>query len=312
MTDTSTPSLRDLALCTTAIPVLDELAALDGLVPEMPDELERYATLLERLPPQLDLRGRAFVHGMQYQRFLGLAEADPSALEDRVDTANALAMLAHAGEIAMLLVPAGSAEDRLARAMLSKERAGQYQAGSGVHDPELMTRALRQTVPTGGHRLMIGSRIPAGMEEEARRFSGTALPQREENGSGPGVYHLEDALALEAWFNAPPDLRGLLDDAKRLLAAMEAWSEPDEPGPFWFGATRGAHILAYGKLCRVGLWPARSADDLMVKQEVEALIADRTLDPDSMRALVEIALGVGRRIALQGPPFVTVLGGFEL
>lgn len=312
MTDITRPSLRDLALRTTVIPVLDELAALDGLVPEMPDVLERYAALLERLPPLLDLRGRALVHGMQYQRFLELAETDPSALEDRVDTANALAFLAHAGEIAMLLVPAGSAEDRFAKAMLSKERASQYGAGSGVHDPELMTRALRQTVPTGGYRLVIGSRIPAGMEEEARRFDGTILPRRSENGLGPRVYHLEDALALEAWFNAPPDLGKLLRDAKHLLAAMAAWSEPDEPGPFWFGGTRGAHILAYGKLCRIGLWPARSADDLMVKQEVQALIADRTLDPDSMRALVEIALGVGRRIARQGRPFVTVLGGVEL
>ena len=45
---------------------------------------------------------------------------------------------------------------------------------------------------------------------------------------------------------------------------------------------------------------------------VERLISERLSDPDSMRALVEIALGVGRRIARQGPPFVTVLGGVEL
>lgn len=45
---------------------------------------------------------------------------------------------------------------------------------------------------------------------------------------------------------------------------------------------------------------------------VERLVSERAADPDGMRALVEIALGVGRRIARQGPPFVTVLGGAEL
>lgn len=300
-----TGTLRDLALSTARIPVIDELAAIERLLPNTPDDQERHAALLERLPPLLDLRGRALVHGLQYQRFLTLAEADPAALEERVDTANALAILAHAGEIAMLLVPTGSAEDRFARVMLAKERTGQYQAGSGVHDPVLMTRALRQSVRTG-------SQVPAGMEEPARRFRGDVLPRQDENGPGAGTYHLEDALSLEAWFNAPPDLRDLLDDARHLLTAMAAWSEPEEPGPYWIGATRGAHILAYGKLCRVGLWPARSTDDLMVKQEVEDLIADSPHDPDFMRALVEIALGVGRRIARQGPPFVTVLPGVAL
>ena len=74
----------------------------------------------------------------------------------------------------------------------------------------------------------------------------------------------------------------------------------------------GALILAYARLCRIGLWPARSSDDLIVKMEVERLVSERAADPDAMRALVEIALGVGRRIARQGPPFVTVLSGVEL
>lgn len=305
-------TLRDLALSTIRVPVIDELAGIERLLPDIANDQERLAALLERLPPILDLRGRALVHGLQYQRFLTLAEADPSALEDRVNTANALAILAHAGEIAMLLVPAGSAEDRFAKIMLSRERVRQYQAGSGVHDPALMTRALWQTMPTGGYRLVAGNHTPAGMEEEARRFDGTVLPERVESDPGPGIYHLEDALSLEAWFGAPPDLRGLLKEAKRLFAAMAAWSESHEPAPFWIGATRGAHILAYAQLCRIGLWPARSADDLMAKQEAEQLIAERSDDPDGMRALVEIALGVGRRIAAQGAPFATSSGGVEL
>ena len=313
MTDPVARSLRELTLSTAMIPILDELAGLEMCLPAMPDAMERHAALLERLPPVLDLRGRALVHGQHYERFLALAEADPSALEDRVDTANALAILAHAGEIAMLLVPAASDEDRFARAMLSKERLEQYGAGHGVHETEVMHRALRQGVRRGGYRLVIGSRIPADMEEPARRFNGVILPQPGSgDGSGPGVYPLEEALSLEAWFTAPPDLTALLDQAQALLATIEAWSDADEPGPRWIGARHGALILAYARLCRVGLWPARSAADLIAKQELEDLLAERIHDPDSMRALVEIALGVGRRIARQGPPFVTRLGGVEL
>ena len=43
-----------------------------------------------------------------------------------------------------------------------------------------------------------------------------------------------------------------------------------------------------------------------------AVSIKRAADPDPMRAAVEIALGVGRRIARQGGRFVTVLGGVEL
>jgi hypothetical protein len=313
MTDVVASSLRDLSFSTSTVTVVDELAGFDALAPALSNECERYAALLERLPPILDLRGRALVHALQYERFLALAEADPSALEARVDTANALAILAHAGEIAMLLVPPGTTEDRFAKAMLAKERAHQYGAGSGVHDPELMNRALLRR-PFADRNLWFGisARVPIGMEMAARRVRGEVLPERHENGTGPGVYHLEDAHALEAWFDNPPDLAVLLDEARALFASIEAWSEPDEPGPFWYGATRGALILAYARLYRIGLWPARSPDDLVAKMEVERLVSERAADPDPMRALVEIALRVGRRIARQGGRFLTRLGGVEL
>ncbi|WP_089174474.1 hypothetical protein [Bosea sp. AS-1] len=313
MTDTTAPTLRDLVFTTDSVPVIDELAALDALLPEMSDELERHATLLERLPPLLDLRGRAIVHARDYQRFLTLAEADPSALEYMINIGNALALLAHAGEIAMLLVPPGSPEDHFARAMLAKERGEQYRKGDGVHDAKLIERALRRSFADSHPRLVIGSCIPPGMEEAAQRFSGAVLPQPGAgDGSGPDVYHLEHGLALETWFDDPPDLALLLDETRTLLSSIEAWSQAEPPSPFWYGARRGALILAYARLCRIGLWPARSSDDLIVKMEVERLITERAGDPNAMRALVEIALSVGRRIAKQSGRFVTVLGGVEL
>lgn len=313
MTDNTAASLRDLVFTTDTMPVIDELAALDRLLPEMPDELERHAALLERLPPILDLRGRTLVHTQQYERFLTLAEADPSALEHLVDIGNAIAVIAHAGGIAMLLVPPSSLEDRFARTLLAKERDQQYGSGTGVHDPELMRRALRRSFSDSSPRLIIGARVPPGLREAAQRFSGTVLPQTGAgDGTVPGVHHLEHGLELEAWFDDPPGLAVLLGEARELLAKIETWSQAEPPAPFWYGARRGALILAYAKLCRIGLWPARSSADLVTKQEVERLISEREGDPDAMRALVEIALGVGRRIAKQSGRFLTVLGGVEL
>lgn len=313
MTDNNALSLRDLVFTTDTVPVIDELAGFDALVPDLSDELKGHAALLERLPPILDLRGRALVHTQQYERFLALAEADPEELEARVDTANALAILSHAGEIAMLLAPSGSPEDRFARAMLSKERNKQYRNGGGVHDPELMDRALRRSFADGSPRLVLGKRISPGMEDAAKRFSGAVLSLPETcDGTSPGVYHLEHASALEAWFNAPPDLDALLDGARKLLKQIDVRSEAADAWPLLHGARRGALILAYARLCRIGLWPARIRADLVAKMEVERLVSERAGDPDAMRALVEIALGVGRRIAKQSGRFLTCLGGVEL
>lgn len=313
MTDINTATLRDLNLSTETTTVLDALAAIETRLPEMADDLERHAILFDRLPPLLNLREQALVHARQYARFLELAEADPSALEQRVDTGNALAILAHAGEIAMLLVPAISPEDRAARAMLSRERDEQYRSGRGVHATELMMRALQRTSPSDIIGLTRDGRVPPEHQETAARFRGEVYGHALEGAStAPGSYRLEDALALEAWFERPPDLAALLNEAKTHLGSIDAWSEPDEVGLYWYGATRGAPVLAYAKLCRVGLWPARSSDDLVAKLDTERLISERNRDPDHMRALVEIALGVGRRIARQGPPFITALSGVEL
>lgn len=309
----STPSLRDLAFSPSTVAVVDELAGFDALLPDLPDARGRHVALLERLPPLLDLHGRALAHARQYQRFLALADADPSALEDRVQTANALAVLAHAGEIAVLLIPGTSPEDLFTRMMLSSERSRTYASGGGVHDPALMYRALGRSLGDGSSRIAHGARVPPELMVAAKRFSGAILPEPGAcEGSVAGVYVLEDAHALEAWFGAPPDLRVLLDEASALFASIEVWSQPEDLSPSWYGAARGALILAYARLCRIGLWPARSHDNLVAKMEVERLICERVADPDHMRALVEIALGVGRRIARQGLPFVTRLSGVEL
>ncbi|MEZ2408839.1 hypothetical protein AB6806_18655 [Bosea sp. RCC_152_1] len=313
MTDIIASTLHDLRFTTGTRLVVDELAAFETLLPDGSDNLERHAALFERLPSLLTLRGRALQHSRQYERFLALAEADASALDHRIDTANALAVLAHAGEIAMLLVPTISPEDRFARTLLSRERSLQYADGGGVHAAELMMRALRRSGSSKNMGLTRDGRVPPELTEAARRFRGGFCGEAVEGDARvPGAYLLEDAPALEAWFNNSPDLIALLDEAKARLGSVDAWSEQDDISPHWYGAVRGALVLAYAELCRIGLWPARTQDDLVAKMEVDCLICERAVDPDHMRALVEIALGVGRRIARQGPPFVTRLSGVEL
>ena len=313
MTDINTATLRDLNLSTETTTVLDALAAIETRLPAIPEDLERYAKLFDRLPPLLDLRDQALVHARQYARFLALAEADPTALEQRVDAGNALAILAHADEIAMLLMPAISSEDRVARAMVSRERDEQYRSGRGVHATELMMRALQRHGSSNIVGLTRDGRVPPEHQETETRFRGEVYGHTLGAAStAPGGYRLEDALALEAWFKRPPKLSALLNEARVHLGFVDAWSEPEEVSPYWFGATRGAVILAYAKLCQVGLWPARNMDDLVAKLDAERLICERNCDPDHMRALVEIALCVGHRIARQGPPFITALSGVEL
>lgn len=309
--DMTKPSLRDIALDTSALRVTDELAALDGLVPEVQDDMQRHAALLERLPSLLEIAGRSRIHASEYQRLLVFAEVDPSALEDWIDTANALAILSHASEIVMLLVPAATAEDRFVKSMLVEERVAQYLSGQGMHDPKLMERALG-----GRPRWRASARsnlpVPPAMTEVARRFRGEIAPDSApEVAAGPVAHRLKDALALETWFAAPPDLHVLLHEALALFARVQAWSSCDA-GASRYGARRGAMILAYARLCRIGLWPAHSPADLKAKREVARLISERTEDPDPMRALVEIALGVGRRIAGQGEPFLSDEAGVEL
>lgn len=306
MTDIASPSPRDIRLNAGIIPVLDDLSALDGLLPDLSDPIERYAALLDRLPSLRAIQARVAVHAGEYQRLLALAEVDPSALEDRVHAANALALLAHAGELALFLLPALSAEDRVAQALVAVERDQQYVAGRGVHDHGLMRRALRTTL--GRSAMYLDNRM-----EQARPAPEAVGPEdRPGDGIGPVAHRLEDALALEASFAAPPDLTDLLEQALGLFEQIKIWAEGKDRLSQRYGARRGALILAYGRLCRIGLWPARSERDLAAKRATEFLLSERTDDPDPMRALAEIALGVGERMARQGPPFLTGRNGVEL
>ncbi len=75
----------------------------------------------------------------------------------------------------------------------------------------------------------------------------------------------------------------LLDEARDLFANIEVWSTAEPLSYFWFGARRGALILAYAHLCRIGLWRTRSLADLLTKMEIERGLSERTEAPSPGR-----------------------------
>ena len=60
------------------------------------------------------------------------------------------------------------------------------------------------------------------------------------------------------------------------------------------GGRRGALILAYARFCRIGLWPARDAEEVAIKAAALDLTATRDRDPDPMRAAVAWASELGK------------------
>lgn len=77
----STPSsLSDLKLDPLTFPITDELTGLERLLPEGPDEIERFAILGGQTPSILDIRGRALTHERQMDRFIILMGDDPEGL----------------------------------------------------------------------------------------------------------------------------------------------------------------------------------------------------------------------------------------
>lgn len=311
MTTSVSRTLSELRLDPITFPVADELAGLERLLPEAPDEIEGFSLLASQTPSILDIRGRALSHTIQMDRFIVLANDDLTGLTARVDTANALTILGHAGKVALLLVPARTEEDRWVQAEVAHER--KRAARSSRRDAALLQRALSAAPPRiKEHRLDDASALPDAVTTMAR-FVGAILPAPTNDRSArpgvPGAYTLEDAHSLEAYFAAPPDLTELVTEARDLLKRSDGWSQDTRhPADMVEDARRGAWMLAYARLARVGLWPARSQVDLEAKWATQALVDFRGRDPDHLRALAQLALDVGRLIAGQSDRFLSTSG----
>jgi hypothetical protein len=145
------------------------------------------------------------------------------------------------------------------------------------------------------------------------RFTGAILPDPVDPALAvagqPEACTIEHAPALEAFFAAPPDLADLVVQARGLLKRVDGWPVSScGPASPLYDVRCGVLMLAYARLARVGLWPARTQADLQAKSTVETLVAIRRSDPGHLRALTLLALDVGYLIACQGGRFIAVSG----
>ena len=68
----------------------------------------------------------------------------------------------------------------------------------------------------------------------------------------------------------------------------------------------GGLVLAYARLIRIALWPARNAADVATKIAARDLVRARDADPDRLGALWEIAFGQGETVAGQSNRFLNI------
>lgn len=306
----STPnSLSELKLVSVTFPITDELTGLERLLPEGPDEIERFAILAGQTPSILDIRGRALTHERQMDRFIILMGDDPEGLEARLDTARALTILARAGHLAQMLAPARTEEDRWAQAEIAHVHERAARRSKNKSEADLLLRFASGAPPRIKEHRLDASTMSDSVSATAR-FVGAILPEPTDDRSArrgePGAYRLEDAHSLEGYFVAPSDLTDLLMQGRELLQRSDRWSQgEDHPAEMVDTARRAALMLAYARLARVGLWPARSEADLEAKSVVKTLAAFRSNDPDHLRALVLLALDTGDLIARQSDRFMS-------
>lgn len=310
-----TKTLRDELLSTIALdpisqPVLDDLAALERLVPTYASsDVEELLIFRQHSPSLLPLRSRGQSHTQQIRRLIGLIAREPGQVEEWIDVANALTILTNASNLALLLLPTQSEDDAWAKEQFGRSLIRHARQNGDGEDIALARRAVGEldrqpmhlTMPEGAEA------IEAMIEAMARRVGALQpkLPAENEPGE-PGVYRLEDAISLKVYVAAAPDLGGLLDSARQALTLVDETLARGQPGIIGTEIIEAGLILAYARFLRIALWPARSKTDVAVKIAARDLVRSRDDDPDRFGALWEIAFGQGETVAGQSTRFINV------
>lgn len=301
--------LSTIAVDPTVYQIVDDLAALERLVPEAPSELESLAIFRHQLPSLLALRGRGQAHTEQVRRLIGLLAREKDQVEIWIDVANALTILTNASNLALLLLPARSEDDVWAREQFGRNLLRHARRHGDSEDLALASRAVGD-LPRRPVHLTLPAEADAISEmiETMARRVGALQPKAVEaiEPGVPAVHTLEKAGSLKAYFEFAPDLAGLFGSAQRLLGLVDGLQAVTEPDAITIDAIEGGLILAYARLIRVALWPARYYDDVSAKAAARDLVRSRDADPDRLGALWEIALGQGEAVAGQSNRFLNI------
>ena len=270
--------------------IVDELEALEFFGDEDQSILRRCASVWRERPSLLPIRSRAHFHAGQVENLLtalgdGILEVD----DIKADCVTAWALLISAGNVATMLIAPHSEADYRARADL--RRALRRQARSSG-EPDVVYRVSRMC---GGDFVALSedgmkpAKLPKVLTE--RCLSAAA--------GEPAAYPAAMARSLQLWLATPMDLADLFDGARTLLAQVDIWRRVQGKAAdptLWTDSIRGAELLAYSRLARIGVCRALDDDDLAIKQAALDLIAPRGHDPDHMRAVVEWAAELGRTV----------------
>lgn len=311
----NTKTRRDELLSTIAIDpnrttVTDDLAALERHVPEAPSKPEGLAIFRNQLPGLLEIRGRGQAHTEQVRRLIGLIAREPDQVDHWIDVINALTILTNSAHLALLLLPVRSEDDAWAREQFSRHLLQHARRNGDGEDLALAHRAVGdQTVRKPTHLA-----LPTGIDEVremietmARRVG--ALQPKATEAAGPGIpsaHPLEQAESLKEYFASAPDLAGLFDEARHVLAQVDDLRKIPDPDILVADATEGGLILAYARLLRIALWPARSQADVATKIAARDLVRARDADPDRLGAVWEIGFSQGETVSGQSSRFLNV------
>lgn len=304
--------LSDVVADPILYPVTDELAGLERLVPEAPSAMERYAAFWNQRPALVPIRARADALAGELKRFIGLVRHSPGDIEPDLDICNALAILLNAANMTMLLSKPRNADDAWARGAFARTLRRQARRLKDDRFLGQVDRILRQDVAGSDHapgRQADADEIGSFIARAAASFE--AGPTAREAGEGePAVLGLEQAASLNLWFEQGVDFDDLLAGVRELFAMILTWSgawcATADTRQLTADAVAGARLLAFARLCRIGLWPARDADEVAVKVAARRLVASCMSEPDTMRAVVEAAFDQGEILAGQDDRFRTM------
>ncbi|WP_306222635.1 hypothetical protein [Bosea beijingensis] len=268
------------------VPVVDELEALELLADVDGSVVRRAASVWRDRPSLLPIRARAQFHTAELGRLLSQVHEGLLGASDEVrDSARALALLINTANVATVLIAHRTDADY--RALVGLRRAIRAQAkrsgNAAVHN-----RAMRMC---GGEFVALSEAGMSPAKLPPAAPSGLDARPRE-----AAVYPLALSSSLALWQATGADPRDLLDGAREWLGQIDVWrrmqTKISNPA-LLVDPIRGAELLAYARLARIGLWPARDAEEVAIKAAALDLIGPRDHDPDPMRAAVSWASELG-------------------